>query len=305
MKNFNEISIKKGSPSPSIKSTQFPLTLAWASTVYKVQGLSLEQGVIDFDLQKQKSFGPGQMYTALSRVKTYDNLYCIGEFKKSAIKVNKDAMLEYKCLKQNDLFSTGKRNAISVDTVAVLAHNVGSFPRHLYDILSDNRIINNDIIGFTETQIKPSDSTCKIIETLNLHNIVAVLNKFDANGVSILSFKNHAFPDRVFTLMLVYRKQSMHMQEFFQILQYLLATHFIDIMAGNFNYDILKMSQNSFLDIFTDHVQMVNKPTHISGPFIDHVYIKKALMKEFFTNVTVENIYFSDHDTVRIAIHKN
>ena len=70
-----EISIKKGSSSPSIKRTKFLLTLARASTVHKVQGLSLEQGVIDFDLQKQKSFGPGQMCTALSRVKTYDNLY--------------------------------------------------------------------------------------------------------------------------------------------------------------------------------------------------------------------------------------
>ena len=75
-----EIPLKKGSASPSIKRTQFLLTLAWVSTVHKVQGLSLEQGVIDFDLRKQKPFGPGQTYTALSRVKTYDNLYCIGEF---------------------------------------------------------------------------------------------------------------------------------------------------------------------------------------------------------------------------------
>ena len=42
--------------------------------------------------------GPGQMYTALSRVKPYDNLYCIGEFKKSVTKVNKDALLQYECL---------------------------------------------------------------------------------------------------------------------------------------------------------------------------------------------------------------
>ena len=45
------------------------------------------------------------MYTALSRVKSYDNLYCTGEFKKSAIKVNKGALFEYERLKQNDLFS--------------------------------------------------------------------------------------------------------------------------------------------------------------------------------------------------------
>ena len=89
------------------------------------------------------------MYTALSRVKTYDNLYRIGEFKKSAVKVNKDALLEYERLKQNDLFSIIKRNAISSNTVKVLVHNMRLLPRHVDDIVSDNRIINNDIIGFT------------------------------------------------------------------------------------------------------------------------------------------------------------
>ena len=75
-----KISLKKGSVSTSIKCTQLSLALAWASTVHKVQGLSLEQGAIDFDLQKQMLFGPGRICIALSRVKTYDNLYCIGEF---------------------------------------------------------------------------------------------------------------------------------------------------------------------------------------------------------------------------------
>ena len=42
-----EIPIKKGLTSPSIKQTQFPLTLAQAFTVHKVHGLSLEQGVVD------------------------------------------------------------------------------------------------------------------------------------------------------------------------------------------------------------------------------------------------------------------
>ena len=76
-----EIPVKKGWASPSIRRTQFHLILEWVSTVNKVQSLNLEQGVIDFDLQKQKSFGSGQIYTALSGVKTYDDLYCIGEIK--------------------------------------------------------------------------------------------------------------------------------------------------------------------------------------------------------------------------------
>ena len=44
------------------------------------------------------------------------------------------------------------------------------------------------------------------------------------------------------------------MQVFFQILKYLLAANPIDIVAGYFNYDLLKVSQNNFLDIFTSHV---------------------------------------------------
>ena len=55
------------------------LTLAWSSTSHKVQSLSLEQGVIDFDLQNEKSFGPRQIYSTLSRVKTFDILYCTGK----------------------------------------------------------------------------------------------------------------------------------------------------------------------------------------------------------------------------------
>ena len=143
-------------------------------------------------------------------------------------------MREHEQGKENDLFSTIKGNTVSGDIVKVLVHNVRWVPRHVDDILRDNRIINSDIVGFTETHIKPSDSTFKTIETLNSFNInfndnknkffslaygsrndATVLNKFDATGAPIVGFRKHAFADRVFTLMIVYRKQSMHMQEFF------------------------------------------------------------------------------------------
>ena len=50
---------------------------------------------------------------------------------------------------------------------------------------------------------------------------------------------------------------------------------------------------------------MVNKPTQISGSLMDHLYIKKCLIEEFFTDETVENIYFSYYDAVRMIIEKN
>ena len=51
------------------------------------------------------------------------------------------------------------RNSFSGDTGTVLFHNVRSLLIHTDDKTIHDRIINNDIIGFTETQIKPSDST--------------------------------------------------------------------------------------------------------------------------------------------------
>ena len=94
-----------------------------------------------------------------------------GKFKKSEIKVNEDALSEYERLKQIDLFSTIKRNNISEGMILVFAHNVRSLSKHIDDIINDDKIINNYIIGFTETRINPSDFTCKIMETLNFFNL--------------------------------------------------------------------------------------------------------------------------------------
>ena len=127
----------------------------------------------------------------ISRVKVCDNLYCMREIKKSAIKVNKDALLEYERLKQNDLFSTIKKRCYVKQSIIVFFHNVRWLSKH-----ADN-------IGFTETKIK-----FKVSEALNFFNIsfnnnenkfltyrcrnvVAVLDKFDVIGVSIFSLSRN------------------------------------------------------------------------------------------------------------------
>ena len=64
-----------------------------------------------------------------------------------------------------------EKYVISGDAVAVIIYNVRSLRRHAYDTVSANLIIDNNITGFTETQIKPSDSSIKIIETFHVFNI--------------------------------------------------------------------------------------------------------------------------------------
>ena len=86
-------------------------------------------------------------------------------------KVNKDTLVEYERLKESDLFSTLKGSIISDDTITILVHNVRSLSKHVNDIVSDSRIMNNDIIGLAEKQTSLSDSTCSIVETWNFFYI--------------------------------------------------------------------------------------------------------------------------------------
>ena len=46
-----------------------------------------------------------------------------------------------------------------------------SLSRHANNIVSDNRIINNEVKRFTEAQINPLVSTYKITRTLSFFNV--------------------------------------------------------------------------------------------------------------------------------------
>ena len=68
---------------------QLPLRLAWAITVHKSQGMSLDAAEIDLS----KSFVPGMGYVALSRVRSLDGLKLLG-INGQALRVD-ESMLEF------------------------------------------------------------------------------------------------------------------------------------------------------------------------------------------------------------------
>jgi hypothetical protein len=69
---------------PCIVVSHIPLCLAWALTIHKIQGATLDMAEMDVG---KTVFADGQTYVALSRVKTLDGLY-LSEFNPLKIKAS-------------------------------------------------------------------------------------------------------------------------------------------------------------------------------------------------------------------------
>ena len=96
-----KIKVRPGkASSPEIQRIQFPLTLAWACTVHKVQGLTLKDVVISFNLIRQKSFNYGQIYVALSRATSLKGIHILGKIESKQIRADPRVHQEYERLRQ-------------------------------------------------------------------------------------------------------------------------------------------------------------------------------------------------------------
>ena len=123
--------------------------------MHKVQELTVEKLVISFDLVKQRSFNYGQMYVALSRVTSLDNLYLIVPFTLLAIKADPRAIHEYQKLRNERQLSTLTASYTSGNSSKIALLNTRSLNKHGGDISNNNRLLQTDILCLTEGHVMP------------------------------------------------------------------------------------------------------------------------------------------------------
>ena len=244
--------------SPEIQRVQFPLALAWACTVHKVQGLTLKEIVVSFELFKQKSFNYGQIYVALSRATCLSGIHVLGKLTNKCIKADQRVHDEYERLRSTSLLIENTKCCLPENGpfIPIVLLNIRSLRKHSIDIKFDERIFSSALLLLTESQLLPSDLHDDIqgnLYPLILHRqdsddkysslafchqpsvIITAKQYFPAvNGLRITA-TFHENRRCEITFMLLYRKQSSNLHCFLNSLTNILNQHSVDAVLGDFN----------------------------------------------------------------------
>ena len=286
----------KGKKGSEITRLQFPLTLAWATTIHKVQGLTLDEIVVDM---KGGHFGPGQAYVAFSRVKKIHGLH----INSKAIKASSDVQSEMARLNNKLLPCLPKLQCLSLprNYVTISLLNVRSIVAKLVDIEEDMFLKAADILCFCETWLTASQPSPNILnnqivvrcdrQTGNNKGGTMICARSNMQPYHTCSFASSGIEIACTTLtlptatnihiVLLYRSPSVPLETFITMLsRFLVHISTVDLptlVLGDFNDDILADCNSSIVSLMTSHnyKQLVTGQTTDRGTLIDHVYYNK------------------------------
>jgi len=116
--------------------SQLPLRLAWAITIHKSQGMSLDAAEIDLS----RAFTPGMGYVALSRVRSLDGLYLQG-FNNAALQMHPEIFELDRMLRQASVDLAGVTEDIGPEPTPTPATSKAVADPMLFDSLKQWRLI--------------------------------------------------------------------------------------------------------------------------------------------------------------------
>ena len=304
---------------------QFPLILAWAVTIHKVQGMTMDRIVVDMSADKGR-YQKGQAYVAFSRVRTYEGLHIKG-YSRHQIKTCGRVRYEMERLRSEKKLPSLPEpmvwsppvDCISIVNLNVQGMNYGSRTKKT-DVQMDKEIQKVDILCLTETHFEDT----QVVDVKNFWKekkgelyrndrkgrkgggvIIAVSDTFISNQIKVDSQLEVVgvevyCPSKVVIFCLYIPPNVSKIAAVYHIRLLINSVlHETDrvIILGDFNEDILIDQQGKVIHEFFVKMgfkQHVTCSTTDYGSLLDHVYSRKI----DDVGIDVVDTYYSDHDRV-------
>ena len=263
-----------------------------------------------------KSFQPGMAYVMLGRSQRLEDIYILeskDKFDSCSIKAHPEALIENERIHTEFEAAKEKKAVLYRDFFVISYLNVNRLLPHFSHVTEDHELMKSGIFCLGETWLKPD-------ETVDIKDYIGNFASI-RNGQGLASFtkpqmaskiKNHihhsftAIYLETFDVTIIFLYLSQDCE--WNLLKKLLDVWIIDdrqvAVMGDTNIDYIT-SNHKFL-AYMDHrsfTQIIQKPTHIQGGLIDHVFVNKALLAKG-PKCTQRSVYYSDHDVINLHIPK-
>ena len=254
-------------------------------------------------------------YVMLGRSQKLEDIYILKlkDIEREDIKVYEDALKESNRLEEEFLVLKEVEEQTFFDCFTISYININRVIPHLDDIRSDDMFMQSDVVSLGETWLQPDD----LVSFEDEGFVGSQVNVGDGKGIMAFAKIQHnantttyfcesfsaiymetATTDVIF-LYLSQRFDWEKLEELFQIwinpLKSIAVIGDVNIDYIDEDHQMIRfLKENGFS-------QLIEKPTHIRGGLIDHVYVNKVLMKKNpFTSQG--SVTYSDHDKVVLHI---
>ncbi|RXN36816.1 replicase helicase endonuclease [Labeo rohita] len=310
---------------------QFPMKLAFACTIHKVQGMTADRAVVSL----KHIFESGMAYVALSRTTSLSGLH-INDFDEKKIFCDPEISASLENMPKADFHSIQPILHIVQDSnlnsaLKIIHHNTEGLECHMEDLKCHHELLLADVLCLTETHLSGSAVPAHLhldgytMYKRNRHasytNYAHLANK---NGGGVAIYLKNSFQvcplmymqnvtdleylvlkiqaPKQALLAVIYRPPSYNLAEFLAHLNALLTSlEIIDlrplIICGDFNEDQLSHCNKPILNMFEDkgYTQLISTGTTEKNTLLDPVFISGANSN---VRAGVLQTYYSYHDPV-------